>query len=266
MRYRSAGILVLATAALTALAAEASAQRGHGHARPAYRPRVAFYGGYYYPGFYYGPFGLYSAWWGYPYPYAPPVGDRVGVRLEVKPVETEVYVDGYYAGKVDEFDGFFQRLNVAPGPHVLELYLEGHQMVREELYASPGTSYKIRHEMLPLAAGESLPPRPKPAEKPPEPEGAASVTAERPSEEPQTAPPAPPEFGALVIQTQPDRAEVWIDGQLWPRARPGELVVHLPAGRHVVEVRAEGHRAFSTEVEVGATETTPLNVKLPRSE
>jgi hypothetical protein len=32
-----------------------------------------------------------------------------------------------------------------------------------------------------------------------------------------------------------------------------------------VEVRGEGNRPFSTELEVGAGETTPLDVKLPRS-
>ena len=31
------------------------------------------------------------------------------------PSEARVYVDGYYAGTVDDFDGLFQRLNVSPG-------------------------------------------------------------------------------------------------------------------------------------------------------
>ena len=32
----------------------------------------------------------------------------------VDPAEARVYVDGYYAGTVDDFDGLFQRLNVSP--------------------------------------------------------------------------------------------------------------------------------------------------------
>jgi hypothetical protein len=262
MRYwRSVGILILATATLAALAPEASAAPRHGHGRAVYRPRVAFYGGFYWPGFYYGPFGPYSAWWAYPYAYAPPAPERVGLRLEVKPAETEVYVDGQLAGTVDQFDGFFQRLYVTPGPHVLELYLDDHEMAREEIYASPGTSYKIRHEMQPLAAGESAPSRPAP----PEPEAAPSVRAQ-PSPRARSVPPPSRAFGVLAIHTQPADAEVWIDGEVWPRAPSGELVVHLPEGRHTVEIRSEGHRTFSTEVEIGAGETTPLNVKLPRSE
>jgi hypothetical protein len=260
MRYwRLVGTLVLATAALAALAAEASAQR-HGGRGPGYRPRAVFYGGYWGPGW--GFYHPYYAWWGYPYPYAPPTGDRVGVRLEVQPAETEVYVDGYYAGKVEEFDGFFQRLNVAPGQHVVELYLDGHEIAREKLYASSGTSYKVRHEMRPLAAGEPPPPRPRPRE----PEPAALASADRPPMEPrQPAAPAPG-FGVLVVRTQPDRAEIWIDGEPWPGDRGEELQVHLPAGRHRVEVRGPGHRSFSTEIEIEAGQAVPLNVKLPPSE
>jgi hypothetical protein len=183
------------------------------------------------------------------------------VRLEVKPVETEVYVDEHYAGTVDEFDGFFQRLYVAPGPHVLELYLDGHEMVREELYASPGKTYKIRHEMLPLAAGEPAPVRPTP----PEPEAAPGVAAEASSQGARRVEPGPSAFGVLVIHTQPEDAEVWIDGKVWQRGPTSELVVHLPAGPHSVEILDEGGQEFSTEVEISAGETTPLNVKLPPS-
>jgi len=260
MRYwRLAGTLVLTATALTAFAAEASA-RGHGHRGPGYRPGAVFYGSFWGPGwgFYY----PYYAWWGPPYPYAPPTDGRVGVRLEVQPAETEVYVDGYYAGKVDDFDGLFQRLNVAPGEHLVELYLDGHEIAGEKLYASPGTSYKIRHEMLPLAAGESPSPRPRPREPQPQPE--TSVSAERSPTDPRTEP--APGFGVLVVRTQPDDTEVWIDGEPWPGVHGGELEVHLPAGRHRIEVQGAGHRAFSTEIEIDEGQTTPLNVKLPRSE
>jgi hypothetical protein len=186
----------------------------------------------------------------------------VGVRLEVRPAETEVYVDGYYAGKVDGFDGFFQRLNVAPGQHVFEFYLDGHQAARENLYASPCTSYKIRHEMLPLAAGESPSPRPRPRA----PERTMSVSAEGSPNDPRRPAEPAPGFGVLTIRTQPEGTEVWIDGELWPGTRGRELTVHLRAGRHHIEVHGQGHGAFSTEIEIQAGQTTPLNVILPRSE
>ena len=39
------------------------------------------------------------------------------IRCLVTPREASVYVDGFYAGIVDDFDGLFQRLPVTPGGH-----------------------------------------------------------------------------------------------------------------------------------------------------
>src|SRR5262245_39277009 len=47
------------------------------------------------------------------------------VRLEVKPRDAEVFVDGYSAGHADDFDGVFQRLRLRPGSHEITLYLNG---------------------------------------------------------------------------------------------------------------------------------------------
>jgi len=88
--------------------------------------RVVVRGGFYSP--FYDPF-FYDPWYGYQYPYPMrPYGygyrryePEASVRLEVKPKEAEVYVDGYYAGIVDDFDGTFQRLRVEPGEHEIEL-------------------------------------------------------------------------------------------------------------------------------------------------
>ena len=96
-----------------------------GYYRPYYRPYYysSFYYPYYYPGFY-SPF-YFGFSWGYPYSYAPyyyaPYGygpyayapyygpivyDTASARLQVTPRNTQVYVDGYFAGLVDEFDGY----------------------------------------------------------------------------------------------------------------------------------------------------------------
>ena len=69
----------------------------------------------------YDPFGY---GYGYGYPaggYAAPVPAYGGVRITKAPRDAEVYVDGYYAGTVDNFDGRFQRLNLEPGPHQIEV-------------------------------------------------------------------------------------------------------------------------------------------------
>lgn len=52
----------------------------------------------------------------------PPEGS---LRLKVKPRDAQVYVDGYFVGVVDEFDGIFQRLQLEAGPHRIEVRAPG---------------------------------------------------------------------------------------------------------------------------------------------
>jgi hypothetical protein len=47
------------------------------------------------------------------------------VRLQVNPRNAEVFVDGYYAGIVDDFDGVFQRLTLTVGRHEISIELPG---------------------------------------------------------------------------------------------------------------------------------------------
>jgi hypothetical protein len=57
----------------------------------------------------------------------PPVSGYAdgALRLKVKPREAQVFVDGYYVGIVDEFDGVFQRLHLEPGGHRIEIRAAG---------------------------------------------------------------------------------------------------------------------------------------------
>ena len=77
-----------------------------------------FIGGYFYDPF----FGPYP-WWprtAYPYWYFPVFDNRAEVLLRVQPKEAEdaaVYVDGFYAGIVDDFNGVFQSLPLTAGAH-----------------------------------------------------------------------------------------------------------------------------------------------------
>jgi len=84
-----------------------------------------FYGGYY--GGYYG---AYDPWYGW-FPTYAPAGygggsDYTGaMRLKVTPEDASVYVDGFYVGIVDDFDGTFQRLRLDRGPHRIEMRATG---------------------------------------------------------------------------------------------------------------------------------------------
>ncbi len=233
-------------------------------ARRAVRPsgRIVYSGGFgyrpyaygFYSPFFYGPYS-------YPY-YGLRYDDRGAVRLQAKPEETEVYVDGYYVGVVDSYDGVFQRLRLPPGEHEIELYLEGYESIREMLYLVPGETYKIHHEMQPLSEGVPQPPRPEPLETPvpppfPERSGRGAFPPGAVAEH----------FGTLAVRIQPADAEVLIDGERW-RGFEGvdRLVVELGAGLHVVEVRRDGYRPYRTDIDVRDGDTTLLNVSLPRAD
>ena len=116
-----------------------------------YRPYYAspyWYGGYY-PYYGYGyPFAFSVGfgccgypYYGYPYygyPYGYAYDNSASLRLQVSPREAEVFVDGYYAGTVDDFDGTFQRLHVEPGDHELEVFMPGHRSYQQKVYLQPG--------------------------------------------------------------------------------------------------------------------------------
>jgi hypothetical protein len=50
-----------------------------------------------------------------------------GVRLKVEPRDAEVFVDGFLAGRVDDFDGARQKLNITRGVHRIELRAPGYE-------------------------------------------------------------------------------------------------------------------------------------------
>ena len=131
-------------------------------------PRVVPYRSYYYPyrpvfslGIYGGyPFGSYPYAYG-PYGYAPygyglygypPYayggygygaygyqGSAYGaVRIQGAPRNAQVFVDGYYVGVVDDFDGTFQHLNLEPGAHQIEIRPSGARPLAFEVRIEPG--------------------------------------------------------------------------------------------------------------------------------
>ena len=272
---------------------------GHGGHYPyyGYRPYYPYYGyrGYYYgyPGWhwgfgaYYGPYyyspWFYGAYWSYPYYYYPYdyVAGGASLKVNVEPKTAEVYVDGYLAGVVDQFDGMFQSLSVEPGEHEVTVYQPGYRSIVQRLYLSAGSTLRIKGVLEKLAPGEQEEPRPQPAYQPPRADAQVDPPQPYRNPEPQALPPAvpaaerpaaesyPPQgdsrYGQVAIRVQPIDAEVFIDGEPW-RTQAGveRLVVQLPAGTHRVEIRKEGYDPFVTAVEIRRGETAVLNVSLSR--
>lgn len=65
------------------------------------------------------------------------VADEGTLRLKIKPRNGEVYVDGYYVGVVDDFDGMFQKLHVESGVHRVEVRAPGYESLVFEVRISP---------------------------------------------------------------------------------------------------------------------------------
>jgi len=71
------------------------------------------------------------------------------------------------------------------------------------------------------------------------------------------------DFGTVAITVRPTTADVFIDGDRWVSPDLSvPLVVQLPPGKHAIDVRAPGYRAYTTMVEIHRGESTPLNVSL----
>lgn len=90
-----------------------------------------------------------------------------GLRFQVEPAETEIFIDGYYVGRVDDYDGFFQRLRFPPGEHEIELYLGGYRSVQQKVLVQPGATFRVRHAMAALQPGDTPDARPVAAARPP---------------------------------------------------------------------------------------------------
>lgn len=249
--------------------------------------RGGYYGGYYggygygYPywnyGYYWSPwyYPSYGGWYGGygHYGYGPSYGygyrrgyDNAGsVRVMVEPRQTKVYVDDYYAGVADDFDGIFQRLNLSTGRHDISLRLDGFETHRVKLYVPVDGTIKIKHEMV---RGSS--------DKVSESTVGDPVEEARYSRDPdddyensrdhrdETRPDNWGERGTVRLEVSPSDASIYVDGVF--RGTGQDLrKVTLPEGRHRLEVVRPGYRTLERDVDVTAGETEQVEVDLPRS-
>lgn len=261
--------------------AHAAAQRRG----PAPRTRAVVIAGFGYAPFYYDPWLPYRAGW-----YGPPplYGQRyfdnsASMRLQVSPKNAEVFIDGYFAGTVDQFDGTFQRLRVEPGQHELVIYAEGFRSFHQRLYLQPVSTFTVKATLEPLRPGERqedrpsvAPPPPQAGVNPPPPSGrnrndrprrVPGDEGRRPGDRGSFPPPTQQAsgYGTLALRIQPGGAEVRIDGERWEVAGGEDrLVIQLASGPHQVDVRRDGYEPFSRTIEIRPGETEVVNIGLTR--
>jgi hypothetical protein len=135
----------------------------------------SYYGSYFYPGYAFGLGYFYDPSWYDPYYYGGLYGGGYGgyygsgaygggayqgtgsssygrgpqgsVRLKIKPREGQVYVDGFFVGTVDDFDGTFQKLNIDAGGHRIEIKAPGHETISFEVLITPNETVTYKGEL-----------------------------------------------------------------------------------------------------------------------
>lgn len=223
---------------------------GYRYYRPYNRYRYG-YGYYGYSGAYWAPY-YYGYGYGYPRYSRGYYREAGALRLKVDPEETKVFVDGYYAGVVDDFDGIFQRLYLAPGRHEIALRLEGHRTHVFRVYVPIDQTLKIHHRMVPGEGedradfggewdderwNEDREVRGGPAG------WARYDERERDERRPVDG------WGTLRLDVRPLDASIYVDGEFRGTAREARSL-RLPAGAHRIEVVRPGFRTAERDVEV----------------
>jgi PEGA domain len=118
----------------------------HGHHSIYYDPWG--YGGFGIGYFYYAPWAWGPYGYGYPFGHYAHYGyDPGSVKLKVRPRDAEVWVDGYYAGTVDDFDGVFQALRLDSGSYRIEIRKPGFETLTFNVRVQPQRAITFRGAM-----------------------------------------------------------------------------------------------------------------------
>ena len=73
-----------------------------------------------------------------------------GVALEISPYDAAVYVDGNYAGRVQDFDGTVQPLTVVAGTHRIEVQAPGYAPLVFDVAVQGGQVVPYRGDLRPF--------------------------------------------------------------------------------------------------------------------
>jgi hypothetical protein len=122
---------------------------------PHYYPRRFYpygYGAFGLGYFYYDPYGWSPGYYGYGSGYYPRHGssfvfDIGELRLQVFPRHAQVFVDGYYGGTVDDYDGAFQALKLEAGAYQIRISAPGFEDLLFDVRIQPGQKINYRGEL-----------------------------------------------------------------------------------------------------------------------
>lgn len=271
---------------------------GFGYHHPGY----GFYRPYYYRPFGY-PYGYYGYGYGYPYygygyPYRSQYYGYGEIRTEIKPDEARVYLDGDYVGVADDFNSWYQRLNIEPGKHRLVFRAQGYQPYAVTMRILPGRDYHIKQQLQP--GNDAIPDsemrlqdserdhqyssrdrnrdydqrysprdRDRDYDSNRRDEGQYNRDEERYDSDRDRGEYEQDTRGKtmMTFQVEPKDATIYIDGDYYGTAdaqNNNEIQVLLPDGTHRVEVVRPGYETFSKDIVVNDRATRSITIQLEK--
>ncbi len=72
------------------------------------------------------------------------------LRVNVTPGHAQVFVDGYFVGSVDDFDGVSQRLRLEEGTHQIEIRADGYEPLLFDVRIGIGETITYEGDLRPL--------------------------------------------------------------------------------------------------------------------
>ncbi len=262
--------------------------RGYGFYRPYY------YRPFGYPYGYYG-YGYGYPYYGYGYPYRSYYYGYGEIRTEIKPDEAKVYLDGDYVGVADDFNSWYQRMNVEPGRHRLVFRAQGYQPYAVTMRILPGRDYHIKQQLQP--GNDAIPDsemrlqdserdhqyssRDRYRDNDQRRDRERDYDSDRRDEdrynrdeERYDSNRDPGEYEQdtrgktmMTFQVEPKDATIYIDGDYYGTAdaqNNNEIQVLLSDGTHRIEVVRPGYETFSKDIVVNDKATRSITIQLEK--
>lgn len=258
--------------------------RGWGHGG-------GYYGGGYRSGRYYGWGGYYGGWggwwpWWYPtyggttvimeprYRYGG--GGTGALDLDVSPEKAQIFVDGEYVGRADDYDGFPTFLWLDSGTYDVGIYHEGYETIVRQYTIRPGALIDVEDQMRPgnailpeeLMTPKSTEVRDTRIQRNAEQEAAVDRAEAESDYDDQDGRSSDQQVGRLLLSLWPPDAAIYLDGNFLGTAEEiGQLSAGLVVepGEHQLEVVRPGYGTIRRSVSVPAGEKTEVKFELNKN-
>lgn len=196
-------------------------------------------------------------------------GRSVGaLDINVRPKDTEVFLNGHYVGTTGNYDGYPQFLWLEEGEYELIFYKEGYESVRRIYDVRSGLQIDVGFQMTPgeAVAPETLSHRSVPPESFTPPEGTDDGEYQDVADGELTSGPidAREVPGRVRVTVVPADASVYVDGRFvgtGQQVSGSQGAILIDAGRHVIEVVHPAYEAQSVRFEVDSGQE--LEVEVP---